>query len=107
MGIKMENLVAIELLKKRLDNPLIEIFYWKDYAGNEVDFVLKDGTKVQQLIQVTYASTFTDIIERELTALRKAGNELNCNDLVILTWDYEAAGEDGITFIPLWKWLVV
>jgi predicted AAA+ superfamily ATPase len=107
IGIKMENLVAIELLKKRLYNPLVELFYWKDYAGNEVDFVLKDGTNIKQLIQVTYASTFNEIGDRELTALRKAGNELNCNDLVVLTWDYEAVGENGIMFIPLWKWLLL
>jgi predicted AAA+ superfamily ATPase len=106
LGIKMENLVATELLKERLDNPLLELFYWKDYAGNEVDFAVKEGLKVKQLIQVTYASTRNEIGGRELRALKKAGSELNCNDLVILTWDYEAVEENGMKFIPLWKWLL-
>jgi len=106
LGIKMENLVAIELLKARLENPLLELFYWKDYAGNEVDFAVKEGLKVKQLIQVTYASTRNEIGVRELSALKKAGSELNCNDLVILTWDYEAVEANGMKFIPLWKWLL-
>jgi predicted AAA+ superfamily ATPase len=38
----MENLVAIELLRKKnyWYNDL-EFFYWKDHQQNEVDFVLK------------------------------------------------------------------
>jgi len=34
---------------------------------------------------------------------------LNCDDLSIITWDYESiANFDGkiIKFVPLWKWLL-
>ncbi|MFQ6121392.1 MAG: ATP-binding protein, partial [Methanosarcinales archaeon] len=40
-GKIMENLVFLELFKKGIINPNIEIFYWKNAQGKEVDFVLK------------------------------------------------------------------
>ena len=43
---------------------LLEIFYWKDYQQREVDFVTKEGLRIKELIQVTYASGF-DEIEKE------------------------------------------
>jgi hypothetical protein len=40
-----------------------------------------------------------------MNALRKAGEELGCKALTIITWDYK--GEvDGITCISLWEWLL-
>ena len=67
-GKFMENLVFLELKKKELNN-IFEIFYWKDYQGREVDFVVKEGLKVKQLIQVTYASGRDEIEKREIRSL--------------------------------------
>jgi len=61
----MENAVFLELLRKTNKRPLIEIFYFNDYQQNEVDFVLKEGLKVKQLVQVTYASAKDEIEKRE------------------------------------------
>ncbi len=109
-GKMMENLVAIELLKRAKKDPLQEIYYWRDYQENEVDFVVKEGLKVKTLIQVTYASGKDDIKKRELRSLIKAGNKLNCKDMLVITWDYEdylEQDENVIRFIPLWKWLLM
>ncbi len=103
-GRLMENVVAIELKKKEFDSN-VHIFYWKDYQQHEVDFVVKDGLKVKQLIQVTDASSKEEIKKGELRALLKASKELKCKDLLVITWDYEAE-EDCIKFVPLWKWLL-
>ena len=66
-GRLMENLVAIELLRRKSywfsD---WEIYYWKDYQQNEVDFVIKEGLDVKQLIQATYASSKDEIEKREI-----------------------------------------
>ncbi len=108
-GRLMENLIAIELLRKKAFNPLSEIYYWKDYQQKEVDFVLKKGPKVEQLIQAAYVSSPDEIDKREYVALTKASKELQCNNLLMITWDYEAKETlDGkkIEFIPLWKWLL-
>ncbi len=109
-GGLMENLVAIELCRRKsyYHNDW-EIYYWKDHQQREVDFVIKDGLKVSELIQVTYASGRDEIAEREIKALMIGSEELKCNDLNMITWDYEDEGNfDGkkIKFIPLWKWLM-
>ncbi len=108
IGKCMENLVFIELKKKELEGKH-EIYYWKDYQQREVDFVIKEGIKVKQLIQVTYASDKDEIEKRELKALVAASKELRCNNLLVITWDYEAEEKidsKKIKFLPLWKWLL-
>lgn len=107
-GKLMENSVAIELQRKKAAHE-IEIYYWKDYQQNEVDFVIKRGTVIKQLIQVTHASSRDEIKERELKALLKASKELRCSNLLVISWDYEAEErikEKKIKFVPLWEWLL-
>ncbi|MEM5830451.1 MAG: ATP-binding protein [Candidatus Aenigmatarchaeota archaeon] len=109
IGKKMENVVFLDLLRKTNENPLTEIYYFKDYQQNEVDFVIKEGTKVKQLIQVTYASSKDEIEKREIKALLKASDLLKCKGLMIITWDYEDVlkiDNKEIKCIPLWKWLL-
>ena len=108
-GRVMENLVAVELWRRKAQNPASEIYYWKDKQGREVDFVLKRGLKIEQLIQVTNASDKEEIETREEKALIKASEELDCGDLRVITWDYEAEEEfkgKRVKFTPLWKWLL-
>jgi hypothetical protein len=105
----MENLVFLELEKLELNN-INEIYYWKDYQQNEVDFIVREGVKIKQLIQVTYASARDEIERREIKALLKASKELKCKNLLVITWDYEDEEKfDGkkINFVPLWKWLLL
>ena len=108
LGKLMENLVAIELLRRKESHPL-EIYYFKDYQGREVDFVIKEGLKVKQLIQVTYASERDEIEKREIRSLLKASELLKCKNLLVITWDYEGEEEirgKKIKFLPLWKFLL-
>lgn len=111
-GRLIENVVGMELLRKYSLIGKTKIFYWKEYGkqeGKEVDFVIKEGLKVVQLIQVSYASTKNEIDKREIEALLKASKELKCNNLYVITWDYEAEekiNSKKITFVPLWKWLL-
>jgi len=103
-GRLIENVVALELKKRSK-----EIYYWRSDQQEEVDFVIKHGLKVVQLIQVSYNIDNINTKERETKALVKAGDELKCDDLIIITWDYEAQEETKgkkIKYIPLWKWLL-
>ncbi len=107
-GRLMENVVFLELVRLASERPRVEIFYWKDQRQEEVDFVVKEGMKVKQLIQVTYASGRDEIEKREVKALVRAGKELRCRNLLVITWDYEgveAFERRKIKFLPLWKWL--
>ncbi|MBS3088830.1 ATP-binding protein [Candidatus Pacearchaeota archaeon] len=108
-GKIIENVVAIELQRRKELEDNLEVYYWKDYQQNEVDFVVKNRNKIRELIQVTFANSKEEIKERELKSLIKASRELKCVDLKIITWDYEVESKFGgnkVKFIPLWKWLL-
>ena len=107
-GRLMENIVLLDLIRKRNENPLLEFFYLK-FTDGEIDFVLKEGLEIKQLIQVTYASGRDEIERREIKSLVKAGNELKCKDLLLITWDYEdelKVDNKTIRCVPLWRWLL-
>ena len=105
----MENIVAIELLR-RISNSSKTLYYWKDYYNHEVDFVINMDEKVEQLLQVTYSSSYESIEKREIENIIRAGEELHCSDLKIITWDYEGTKTIDmvkINFVPLWKFLLI
>ena len=109
MGRLMENAVFLELKRMQSERPLQEIFYYRDQMGHEVDFLIKEGTRLTKLIQVTYATQRSEIRDREIRSLLYASERLRCSDLEVITWDYE--GEESfngriIKFVPLWKWLL-
>jgi len=110
VGKLIENLVAVELLRRKSYwHRNCEIYYWKDHRQREVDFVLKEGPLVKELVQVCYDIGDFNTKERELKSLIKASKELSCNNLLVITWDYEGKEEfkgKEIKFIPLWKWLL-
>jgi len=103
-----ENTVALELIKQTMKNPSKEIFYWRS-KKQEVDFVLKQGQQIEQLIQVCYIFDDEKTKHREIDSLINASKELKCRNLLIITKDYEAEEKHcnkNIKFIPLWKWLL-
>jgi len=111
IGVAMECAVAISLFKSRFGGGC-EVFYWRDYQGREVDFVVKEGPRVIRLIQVTYATSREGIEPREAEALIRASTEVGCDELLMITWDYEGAEGVGdgsgreVQFVPLWRWLL-
>jgi len=108
-GKAMENVVAIELQRRKAHIQDQEIYYWKDHEQREVDFIIKKGPEIRQLVQVTYASDRSEVHARELASLETASKALRCKDLLVITWDYdgeEMLGTKKVRFIPLWKWLL-
>ncbi len=101
----METVVFIELLRKHgFEN--VRYFKAHDY---EVDFVVIEGSKAKQLIQVCYSIKDFSTRERELKALVKASKNLKCNNLLVVTGSYEGTERvkrKKVAFIPLWKWLL-
>ena len=107
-GKLMENLVFTELVKRGV-KPNRDLFYYKTRNDREIDFVVKNGIDVTELIQVCYESINSDVEQREVKALIEAGGELKVKKLTVLTWDEKRAVEkDGMTiyFRPLWEWLL-
>jgi predicted AAA+ superfamily ATPase len=109
-GSLMENLVASELFRRRSYwNHRSEIYYWKDHQHHEVDFVLKEGTAVKQLIQVCYDISNQDTRNREFEALFLASKQLKCNDLILINMDVSEKmyyKDVEINCISLWEWLL-
>lgn len=85
----------------------MEIYYYKN--GIEVDFLIKEKLEIKQLVQVCYDLEDPDTKEREIKALLKASTELKCQDLLMITWDWEKEeriGDKNVVYLPLWKWLL-
>jgi len=109
LGRLAENIVFLELKRKAQNIPNFEIFYWKDEYHKEVDFVIKEGLKVTQLIQVCFNILDEKTKRREIGALIKAMNEFELNEGIVITEDFKSEQEiEGkrILFFPLWKWLI-
>lgn len=100
IGKLYENVVFISLMRKGK-----EVFYYKN--NRECDFVVKEGQKVTQAIQVSYK--LKENKERETKGLLEAMRALKLKEGVIITEDKE--GEETIegkkiVYRPLWKWLL-
>lgn len=99
----LENLVATHLLRKFGRNDTV-FFYNK---GIEVDFYIPDETTA---IQVCYSLDNNDTtFDREVKALLKITEVLECSKLLIITRDSEMVLEidkKTIEVIPVWKWLL-
>jgi len=107
-GKLMENLVFTELVKRGV-KPNRDLFYYKTRNDREVDFIVKKGTEVTELIQVCYEAVTSDVEQREVRALLEASDELKVKKMTVLTWDEKREiKKDGsvIQLRPLWEWLL-
>lgn len=107
-GRLLENLVFIELLRREY-KPELELFYYRTRNDKEIDFLIRKGHQIEQLIQVCYDFDQAKVIKRETNALIEAAMELNCSDLLILTWDKADIIEISnfkINLLPVWKWML-
>lgn len=110
-GTLLENAVAVKLRRLEMEGK-IDLYFWKGPRNEEVDFVIKRGPRVEQLLQVCADVSDTKTREREVRALLKASSELRCKELVVLT-DAEEREEEAawfghrgrVRYVPLWKWL--
>ena len=108
-GKMYENAVFLKLKNMSFSNSSVKVFYWKNIQHEEVDFAVKEGIKIKQLVQVCYDVENLETKKRETKALLKASKELKCNNLLVITKDYEREEKlDGkkVRFVPLWKWLL-
>lgn len=100
-GKLVENLVAIELKRREK-----EIFYHSD--KQECDFLIREGNKIKDAIQVTYEINEKNK-EREMTGLIEALNKFKLKKGLIITFDQEEElklNGKKIIIKPVWKWLL-
>jgi len=100
-GRMYENAVFLELKREGQD-----VFYWN--GDGECDFIIKEGIKPKEAIQVCY-DFGVGTKERELNGLLDAMDSLKIKRGLIITPNKE--GEEmikkrTISYIPLWKYLL-
>lgn len=109
LGKLAENIVFLELKRRSYLNPFLEIYYWKSLADEEVDFIVKEDTKVKTLIQVCWSVADMNTKKRETKALLKAMDEFKLDKGLIITEDFEGEEEYAgkkIQYVSLRRWLL-
>lgn len=89
----LENIVFLELLRRKR-----EVYYYKTKNDLEVDFLVKEGRQVRQLIQVSYTIEDERTRKRELAALETSWRELDSDPsthCLLLTMDREESIDQG------------
>ena len=108
LGWRLENVVYIELLRRH--SPLFhEIYYYRPTPrSREVDFVVTDGNKPIELIQVAYDISNERTLTREITALIEAAKKLHCENLTLISNSNSrviAIDEHKIKIVSSYEWL--
>ena len=103
-GRYLENVVYLELRRRYK-----EIFYYKTSDNLEVDFLVREGTQIVLLIQVTESLSDSKTREREYKALVKAMKELHVTKGLILTQEEESVDPEfpEIEVQSICQWLLI
>ena len=78
-GKNLENVVFLELKRRSK-----EVFYWT--GENEVDFLVREGVRTTELINVSFDVNDASTLERELAGLREAMAEFNLPESTLLVY---------------------
>lgn len=101
-GRLLENIVFLHLRMK-----MKEIYFHKD--KKECDFVLREGNRIAQAIQVTTSLSSPEVKKREIEGLIEAMRAYDLQEGVILTENESDIVEiEGfrVLVMPIWKWLL-
>ncbi len=101
-GNILENIVFVELKRRNK-----EFYYYSD-AG-ECDFVIKEGTRIREALQVCY-SINEENRKREFHGLLEAMDHFKLKNGFILTQEQEEVHiikNKKIEVMPVWKWMLL
>ncbi|AKB36621.1 hypothetical protein MSSAC_2031 [Methanosarcina siciliae C2J] len=101
-GQRLENLVFVELLRREK-----EPYYHSE--KKECDFVLREGLRVSEAIQVSVNLNNPETKKREIEGLKEAMEAYKLDSGLILTLEEEGtldAGGREIVVKPVWKWFL-
>ncbi|MEK7175211.1 MAG: ATP-binding protein, partial [Patescibacteria group bacterium] len=103
-GKFLENMVFLDLIRKKKN-----IYYYKTKNNLEVDFLIKKGLKITEIIQVCWSLADGDTREREIKSLTVAMDDLRISKSLILTDNDEEIikiNKKTIIVKPVYKWLL-
>lgn len=105
LGRLLENQLFIELTRRGYDTEK-SLFYYHSRNNKEVDFVLRQGTKITSLVQACYDMSSPKTEKREIDSLIECAEELKCTNLYIVTNNDERTitkGNHTINIVPIHK----
>lgn len=106
IGWRLENIVLLELLRRKKMADM-DIYYYR--KGYEIDFVVCQRLDVLELIQVSAYVNNEKTFNRECAALIKGANDLKCNTLTLLTLgDTKIHDKDNVRIneVNIIEWLI-
>jgi uncharacterized protein len=98
IGKLLENIVLIELLRRK-ESP----YYWE--GKTEIDFVLRRGYKVSELVNVCYLLN-DQSLERELKSLEEGLSEFKGAKAKIIYWEGTPPRHKKIAFVNILDFLL-
>jgi predicted AAA+ superfamily ATPase len=104
-GYLLENIVFLELCRRRSDSHF-DIYYYKN--NYEIDFVITKNGNIQELIQVSLTLNNEKTRKREISALVKASSDLKCKNLKIITQEEKeiiVQNDKTIEIVSIIDWL--
>ena len=107
LGWRLETVVLSHLIRK-CRNDGMDVYYLTERSG-ECDFVVCDGNKAIQCIQVSYDISSEKVYKREVNGLLLANKQTGCENLLLLTdHEYRDIEKDGhrIAIRPAYEWCV-
>lgn len=107
LGWRLETIVLTHLVRK-CQYEGWDVYYLKERSG-ECDFVVCDGNKVLQCIQVSYDISSDKTLKREINGLLIANKQTKCENLLLLTdHEYDNIEKDGhrIQIRPVYDWCI-
>jgi len=107
LGWRLENIVLSHLIRKCQYEGL-DVYYFKSRYG-ECDFIVCNGNKTLQCIQVSYDISSDKTRKREISGLLLANRQTNCENLLLLTdHEFDDIEKDGhrISIRPVYEWCV-
>ena len=107
LGWRLENIVYLELLRRRADDDA-EIFYYKDQTC-DIDFCRVRHGKIVQFVQVAYTIGGDKTRKREVDPLFSVARKTGCQNLLLVTdHERETLSEGGfvVEVVPAREWLL-
>lgn len=111
LGWRLENVVAIELIR-RLRKTNLGLYYGEKSRQYNVDFLIATTNRIEQLIQVTYdfRNPSTKLYNREIGNLIKGAEITKCQDLMLIIMEGESqvlhVKEHTIKIVSAIDWLL-
>lgn len=103
-GHVLENIVFLELMRQQK-----EVYYYQTHHSLEVDFIVRSGAKITDLIQVCTSIEDPKTEIREVNALLQAMQETKLSNGLILTQNKSKkiySDNKVIQVMPVYQWLL-